>query len=209
MSTVPWVGGPALSTFADNQFLHVPAPETAMEKGVWRLGRTVTAFRDELVEAVIGTRYSSLHSDREWIVVDLRVRALGAAPVEIGREDISLTRRDGPKLTLPGREEVAEELSNIGRTMIAASAIEDPLDTYLPPCLEVDRIPFVTRSMLESIVLEAGRVASGKLLFRAPRGTRIPALYTFGVSNRDIDVRIPFRLPASDFPEPRAVVAIR
>jgi hypothetical protein len=209
MSNVPWVGGPALSTFAYEKSLHVPAPATAMETGVRRLGRTVTAFTDELVEAVIGTRYSSLHPDREWIVVDLRVRALGAAPVEIGREDISLTRRDGSMLTLPDREEIAAELSNIGRTMIAASAVEDPLDTYLPPCFEVDRIPFVTRSMLESIVLEAGRVASGKLLFHAPRGTRIPALYTFGVSNRDVDVRIPFRLPASDFPEPRVVVATR
>lgn len=209
MSNVPWVGGPALSTFAYEKSLHVPAPAALAEKGVRRLRRTVTAFRDQLVEAVIGTRYSSLHPDREWIVVDLRIHALGAAPVEIGREDISLTRRDGSMLKLPDREEIAAELSNIGRTMIAASAVEDLLDAYLPLCFEVDRIPFVTRSMLESIVLEAGRVASGKLLFRAPRGTRIPALYTFGVSNRDVDVRIPFCLPAADFPEPRVTVAIR
>lgn len=207
MSNVPWVGGPAPPTCAGLGSLSASASAIASEPVVRRLGRTVTEFRDEFVEAVIGTRYSNLHPDREWIVVDLRVRALGAAAVEIGREDISLTRRGGPKLTLPGREEVAEELSNIGRTMIAASAVEDPLDSYLPPCLEVDRIPFVTRSMLESILLEAGRVASGKLLFRAPRGTRIPAFYTFGVSNRDVDLQIPFRLPASDFPEPR--VAIR
>jgi hypothetical protein len=204
MSNVPWAGEPGSSIASPARFLALTHTSTVPDPCVRRLGRTVTEFRDNHVEAVIGTRYSSLHPDRDWIVVDLRVRALGPAPVEISRRDISLTRPDGSKLGLPGREEVSDEISNIGRAMIAASAVEDSLDEYLPRSHPLDLIPFVTRSMLESVVLEAGRVASGKLLFRVPRGTRIPSQYTFGVSTGDLDVRIPFRLPASDFPEPGA-----
>jgi hypothetical protein len=107
---------------------------------------------------------------------------------------------------LPDREEIAEELSNIGRTTIAASAAVDPLDDYLPMGLAVDRIPFATRSMLETIVLEAGRVAAGKLLFHAPRGTRVPTSYVLAVTNRAVRIRIPFVLPAPEIAEPRAVI---
>ncbi len=200
MTMVSWVGGPARSTFAEPMPFPLPVPPAGWERGVRRLGRTVTAFRDGSVEALIGTRFSSLHPDREWIVVDLRLRALGGPRIAVAREDLSIERADRSRLNLPGREEMAEQLSNLGRTLIAASAVEDSLDLHLPPYLETDRIPFVTRSMLESIFLEPGRVASGKLLFRAPRGRPIPAAYTFRVSSPGVDVRIPFRLPASDFP---------
>ena len=200
MNLVSWAAGrgPSCPSEAVPPLLSLPAD--AGERGVRRLEKTVTAFRDESVEAIIGTRFSSLHPDREWIVVDLRLRAIGPARIPIAREDLSVEGRDGSRMLLPDREETARELSNIGRTMIAASAVEDPLDVHLPPFLETDRIPFAARSMLEAVRLETGRVASGKLLFRARRGSRIPAAYTFCVSNKYVDVRIPFRLPATDLP---------
>ena len=200
MNIVAWAVRPDSSTCVDAPPLPVRLPGESGEPGVRRLGRTVTLYRDRVVEAIAGTRYSSLHPDREWIVVEVRMRAMAGFPLEIGREEISLTRGDGRRLALPDRDEIAEELSNIGRTMIAAAAVLDPLDEHLPPGLPVDRIPFATRSMLESIVLEPDRVAAGKLLFRAPRGTRVPTSYILGVTNREVRIRIPFLLPAEEFP---------
>jgi hypothetical protein len=202
MSIVSWAQRPQITTRA------WPAPAAPRPSaaeggaGVRRLERTVTLCRNALVEALAGTRWSDLHPDREWIVVDLRLRALTCVPVEVLREEIVLTRSDGWRLALPDRDEIARELSNVGRTLIAASAEPDPLDAYLPSGLAVDRIPFVTRSLLQSVVLEPGRVAAGKLLFRAPRGTRIPAAYVLAVTGSEAPLQIPFVLPAPELSGP-------
>ncbi len=173
----------------------------AARHGVTRLGKTVTCYRDDAVKVVIGTRYSSLHPDREWIVVEARLRATSPGTLEIAREEITLLREDGTRLALPSRKEVAEELSNLGRTLITSSAVQDPLDDFSPSWNAMDRIPFVTRTIVDSLVVRSGRVAAGKLLFRAPRGLFRPASYVFEIENRDVSVRIPFRLPAAAWPE--------
>ena len=207
MSIVSWAEGPSISTRAWAAPPEASRADSAAQTNVLRLQQTVTRYRDSRIEVLAGTRWSSLHPDREWIVVDLRLRVLTAEPTEIRREEIVLTRADGWRLSLPDREEIARELSNVGRTLIAASSAADPLGDYLPPGLEVDRIPFATRSLLPSIVLEPGRVAAGKLLFRAPRGTRVPAAYVLAMTSRGAAVRIPFVLPAPALAGSEAVQA--
>ena len=173
--------------------MELPPPGRASTgpASLWRLTRTVTRFVSPAVDATIGTAFSSLHPDREWIVVDAWLRTTGAFSLEIG-----LRLENGSWIGLPSRDEVTGEISNIGRTLIAAAAEPNQTASFFAPGAPVDRIPFVTRSLVDSIVLAPGRLAAGKLLFRSPRRSFRSARFSFEVRGREVRLSIPFSLPA-------------
>jgi len=164
------------------------------------LSRTVTRFVSPAVAATIGTSFSSLHPDREWIVVDVWLETVGRS-LGIGRDEIGLRPENGGWIALPSRDEVSGEISNIGRTLIAAAAGSDQAARFFDPGAPVDRIPFVTRSLLDTLVLAPGRIAAGKLLFRSPRRSVGSARFCFEVRGREVRLSIPFSLPADGWPD--------
>lgn len=201
MSHGLWAQSPSLSTCVPPPASADPAPVSTDSASLSRLTRTVTRSVSAGIDATIGTAFSSLHPDREWIVVDAWLRTTGTSSLEIGRDEIGLRLENGSWIGLPNRDEVAVEISNIGRTLIAASAEPDQPAAFFPPGAPVDRIPFVTRSLVDTIVLAPGRVSAGKLLFHSPRRSLRGARFSFEVRTREVRVSIPFSLPADAWPD--------
>ena len=195
-----WAQSPPVPTFVPPPAAPDEGPATT-GASLSRLSRTVTRFVSPAVDATIGTAFSSLHPDREWIVVDAWLRTTGSFGLEVGRDEIGLRLENGSWIGLPSRDEVTGEISNIGRTLIAAAAEPNQTAGFFAPGAPVDRIPFVTRSLVDSIVLAPGRLAAGKLLFRSPRRSFRSARFSFEVRGREVRLSIPFSLPAEAWPD--------
>ena len=171
---------------------------------VSRMGKTVTQYRDSLVRAVISTKYADAHRDRAWTVVEIGVEAETGKPVVIAREDVSLVARDGTVIRLPSQKAMAEGLPDVRNVLQTAHVYTDPVGGYLPFASRERRLRFFTIPgegivLDEEVILnaESGR---GWLFFRSPTGSW-SGEYQLVIRNRDLNVRIPFLLPARDFPE--------
>jgi hypothetical protein len=171
---------------------------------VRRLGRTVTQYRNGKVRAVLSTKYAANNRDQAWTVLELAVAAERGKPVTIAREDVSLVAEDGSVLPLPSQKAMAEGLLNVRSVLQAARVMSDPIAGYFPFAEHEHRLKFFTVPG-QSIVFEEEfvsntRMGRGWLFFRSPTG-KWDGLYELVIKNRDLDVKIPFRLPPNDFPD--------
>ena len=171
---------------------------------VQRVGKTATQFRDGSVQAVISTKYASNHLDREWTVLEICVAATSGKPVAIAREDVSLRAEDGTVMALPSQKAMAQGLPDVRNVLQTARIMSDPLAGYFPFADTEERLRFFTipgqSTVLDEQVVSKSRLDHGWLFFRSPTG-KWGGLYELVLKNRYVDARIPFRLPAGDFPE--------
>jgi hypothetical protein len=170
---------------------------------VRRLGRTVTQFRDGDVRAVISTKYAANHLNRAWTVLEICVAAETGKPVVIGREDVSLLARDGTVIPLPTQKAMSLGLPDVRNVLQTARIMTDPIVGYFPFSDHERELKFFTipgeRIVLDEEVVSMTRLARGWLFFPSPAG-KWDGLYELVIKNRDLNVRIPFRLPPGDFP---------
>jgi hypothetical protein len=175
----------------------------ADEPSARRLGKTVTQVRDEAVQAVISTKYASNHLDREWTVLEICVVSSSSKPVAIAREDISLRAEDGTVMALPSQKAMAKGLPDVRNVLQTARVMTDPLTGYFPFADFEEKLRFFTIPgediVLDEVVVSKTRLARGWLFFRSPTG-KWGGLYELVLKNKEILARIPFRLPAGEFP---------
>jgi len=171
---------------------------------VRRLERTVTQYRDGNVRAVISTKYAANHRDRAWTVLEFAVAAESGKPVAIAREDVSLVAEDGSVMPLPSQKTMAEGLSDVRNVLQTARVMTDPITGYFPFAEHEHRLKFFTvpgqSIVFEEEVVSNTRMVRGWLFFLSPTG-KWDGLYELVIKNRDLPVKIPFRLPPNDFPD--------
>ena len=173
---------------------------------VRRVGKTVTQFRDGMVRAVISTKYAANHLDREWTVLEFCVAAETGKAVAIDREDVSLVAQDGSVLPLPSQRAMAEGLPDVRNVLQTARIMTDPITGYFPFTDHERPLRFFTIPgegvVLDEEVVTHTWMGRGWLFFRSPTG-KWEGLYELVIRNKDknLNVRIPFRLPPDDFPE--------
>ncbi len=174
------------------------------EPGVRRLGRTVVQYRDDKARAVISTKYAANHRDRVWTVLEFAVAAESGKPVVIAREDVSLVAEDRSVMPLPSQKTMAEGLPDVRNVLQTAEIMTDPIAGYFPFSEHERRLKFFTIPgegiVLDEEVVSNTRMGRGWLFFRSPTG-KWAGLYELVIKNKDMTVKIPFRLPPSDFPE--------
>lgn len=171
---------------------------------VRHLGRTVTQYRDGNVRAVVSTKYAANHRDRAWTVLELAVAAESGKPVAIAREDVSLVAEDGSVMPLPSQKAMAQGLPDVRNVLQTARIMTDPITGYFPFADHEHRLKFFTipgeSIVLEEEVVSKTRMGRGWLFFQSPTG-KWDGLYELVIKNRDLTVKIPFRLPPNDFPD--------
>jgi hypothetical protein len=170
-----------------------------------RLGKTVSQYRDGLIRVVVSTRYANTHLDRSWIPIEVCLSAESGKPVAISREDVSLVAENGAVMPLPTQKAMSIEVPDVRHVLDTARLTREPLTGYFPWADFEERLRFFTvpgeGTVLEEEVATHSRVLIGYLFFRSPTGSWPAGSYQLAIRNPDLNVRLPFRLPAADFPE--------
>ena len=179
-------------------------PLLAQEKvEVKRLGKTVTQYRDGVIRVVLSTKYANANTGRAWIPMEFAVAGDGTKPFEIFREDISLYDPEGRVIPLPTQKAMAEGVPDVQAALHVARALAEPVVGYFPFSDIEQDLKFFTIPgegiVLEMVGVSQRRMARGWLFFQSPTG-KWNGEYQLIIKNKAVDVRMPFRLPAPDFP---------
>lgn len=168
-----------------------------------RKGKTVVQYRDESLQVNIGYRYASTHLDSRWIFLDAYLSSTGNKPVEIDREDVQLVTPNGT-LPLPTQKRLGAGNRQIRRDLNEAAISRDPLDGYFPGRTRRENLAFFTVPgegiVFDRVTVNREILAAGDLWFESPTGFFAPGRYELRIRNKQVDVRVPFTLPADDEP---------
>lgn len=183
------------------------APPT--EPVVKHLGRTVVGYRDGLIRIVLGYRWADqTFAKASWIFLEAGVTSAGNKPVEINREDVSLLAPDGTRIPLPSQKRMAEGIPDLQWMLQKAQVSRDPIDGYFSSATKFQRIGLFavpgSEVTFDQFSVAPNLLAQGDLYFEAPKGTFAAGTYTFVVKNKDLDVKIPFKLPAESLKKAEA-----
>ncbi|KAA0253774.1 hypothetical protein FBQ97_18380 [Acidobacteria bacterium ACD] len=178
-----------------------------------RPGKTVTEYKDGKVHVVVSYRWANGHLEDRWTFFEVALRSTSDKAVDVDREDVSLTLPDGSRLNLPSQKRLAEGLTDVRWLMQKAALSRDPIDGYFPGTRRTQELRFFTipgeAITFDRVEVSREVIAQGDLFFESPLGKFPPGTYVLGIRNKQVDVEIPIRLPAPDWPEkekdPKAV----
>lgn len=191
------------ASFGAAAMLAVSTIAFAAEPGdslVLRKGKTIVQYEDEKAQIDISYRHLDTHRDTEWMLLDFYVRALGTKSFSIAREDVTLVVPGGDRLNLPTQKKLGEEFKDIRRFRLQVDISRDPLEGYFKGYVRSQPLKFFTIPG-EGIVFDEVSVGNaslvfGDLYFKSPTGTWADGTYKLEIRNKDLDVSIPFMVPA-------------
>ncbi len=199
MNPFPRRSGPAFLMAATLLLSSVASLHADLESpNVKKMGRTVSRYRDEVVQVVVGYKHAQTHLDSRWILLETCISATGSQPVEIYREDVSLLGPDGTRMPLPSQKKMAHGIPDLSRMLLQARVIRDPLDGYFPGRIKEERLGFFTMPgegiVFDQVTVDHETLAWGHLFFESPKGRFEPGIYTLVMENKVAHVRLPIAL---------------
>lgn len=160
------------------------------------LGKTSVKYEDDSIKVALSFRDASANLDYPWLLLDTRWSTTDKANVEIAREDITLVMPDGKRLPLPSMKRVLAAHQDVDRLRRRASVSREPLSGYFTSRNRSEPVRFFTVPVVDQFYAGSTRMSYGDLLFAAPGGAFPEGRYVLEIQNKDLDVRIPFTLPA-------------
>ncbi|MGZ5427821.1 MAG: hypothetical protein ACXWFS_02320 [Thermoanaerobaculia bacterium] len=165
---------------------------------VKKLGRTVSRYRDHVLQVVIGYKHAQYHLDSRWILLETCISATGSQPVEIYREDVSLFGPDGTRMPMPSQKKMAQGIPDLSRMLLQARVVRDPLGGYFPGRSREERLGFFAVPgegiVFDQVTVDRDTLAWGHLFFESPKGRFEPGIYTLVMENKVAHVRLPLAL---------------
>jgi len=165
---------------------------------VKRMGRTVSRYRDDVVQVVVGYKHAHTHLEGRWILLEACISATGNQPVEIYREDVTLLGPDGTRMPMPSQKKMAQGIPDLNRMLLQARVTRDPLGGYFPGRIREERLGFFCVPgegiVFDQVTVDRDTVAWGHLFFESPKGRFEPGIYTLVMENKVAHVRLPLAL---------------
>ena len=165
---------------------------------VKKLGRTVSRYRDDVLQVVIGYKHAQYHLDSRWILLETCMSATGSQPVEIYREDVTLFGPDGTRMPMPSQKKMAQGIPDLSRMLLQARVVRDPLGGYFPGRSREERLGFFAVPgegiVFDQVTVDRDTLAWGHLFFESPKGRFEPGIYTLVMENKVAHVRLPLAL---------------
>ena len=165
---------------------------------VKKLGRTVSRYRDDVLQIVIGYKHAQHHLESRWILLETCISATGGPAVEIFREDVALIAPDGTRMSMPSQRRMAEGIPDLRRMLLQARVMRDPLAGYFPRCFREERLGFFAvpgeALVFDQVTVDRDTLAWGDLFFESPKGRFEAGIYTLVVENKSVHVRLPLAL---------------
>jgi hypothetical protein len=165
---------------------------------VKKLGRTVSRYKDDVLQIVIGYKHAQHHLESRWILLETCISATRGPAVEIFREDVALIAPDGTRMPMPSQRRMAEGNPDLRRMLLQARVIRDPLGGYFPACFREERLGFFAvpgeAIVFDQVTVDRDTLAWGDLFFESPKGRFEAGIYTLVVENKSVHVRLPLAL---------------
>jgi hypothetical protein len=169
---------------------------------VRRNGRYVVQWKDDRAQVVLGLRYADSLIGGPWLMIETHIAATSNDPIRIDREDIALVVPGGIRVPLASQKAVSEGLGDTKKMFVEASIRRDPLEGYFVGPQRQERLGFFSppneRIVYDQVTVDRNTISSGQLLFRAPEGKFPPGRYVLEIFSKEIDVKLPFVLPADE-----------
>jgi hypothetical protein len=163
-------------------------------------GQYVMQWKDDKIQVVIGLRFASTRFPSKWLMIETDVSATGDKPIRIDREDVNLVVPGGTRINLASQKALTEGLPEVRRDYQEAAITRDPLDGYFVSPSRAEKLGFfappTTDITYEQVTVDRTTLAQGYLFFHAPGDKFPPGRYVLEIYNKDVDVKLPFTLPA-------------
>ena len=165
---------------------------------VKKMGRTVSRYKDDVLQIVIGYKHAQYHLESRWILLETCISATRGPAVEIFREDVALIAPDGTWMPMPSQRRMAEGIPDLRRMLLQARVMRDPLAGYFPGCFREERLGFFAvpgeAIVFDQVTVDRDTLAWGDLFFESPKGRFEAGIYTLVVENKFAHVRLPLAL---------------
>lgn len=165
---------------------------------VKKMGRTVSRYRDDVLQVVVGYKHAHYHLDSRWILLETCISATGSKPVEIYREDVTLLGPDGTRMPMPSQKKMALGIPDLSRMLLQARVVRDPLGGYFSGRIREERLGFFTVPgegiVFDQVTVDHETLAWGHIFFESPKGRFEPGIYTLVMENKVAHVRLPLAL---------------
>jgi hypothetical protein len=165
---------------------------------VKKMGRTVSRYKDDVLQVVVGYKHAHYHLDSRWILLETCISATGGQPVEIYREDVALLGPDGTRMPMPSQKKMAQGIPDLSRMLNQARVVRDPLGGYFPGRIREERLGFFCVPgegiVFNQVTVDHETLAWGHLFFESPNGRFEPGIYTLVMENKAVHVRLPLAL---------------
>jgi hypothetical protein len=165
---------------------------------VKKMGRTVSRYRDDVIQVVIGYKHAHYHLDSRWILLEACISATGGQPMEIYREDVTLFGPEGTRMPMPSQKKMAQGIPDLNRMLLQARVVRDPLGGYFPGRSREERLGFFAVPgegiVFDQVTVNHETLAWGHLFFESPKERFEQGIYTLVMENKVVHVRLPLAL---------------
>ena len=168
-----------------------------------RLGKTVVQHKDANVKAVLSWRYANQTFEKEpWLLLELAFAAEGQARQPEPRGRLAPDARRASASRCRARSGSPRGSGTSAGSCRRPSVARDPVAGYFPQPEARAAAPVLRDpGRADRPGRDRGRAHDahpGDLFFEAPTGVWKPGRYTLVLKNKEMDVELPFTLPADD-----------
>ncbi len=173
-----------------------PGKGRTNEPTVDQLGKTISRYRDPLVEVIVDYKFANMSQGDNWMILNVAVTTSESAAIEVRRGHVLVRTPDGRKIPLPPYPDFIAAYPEIQSAARRAALASDPIDfTHAgrQTCdLRFQPLPGTVAS-LESVYVNMRKICQGLLYFPVQGGIQ-PGRWEFIIEFEEFDARVPFEI---------------
>jgi hypothetical protein len=173
-----------------------PSKGKTTEPTVDQLGKTISRYRDPLVEVIVDYKFANLNQGDEWMILNVAVTSSESKAIEVRRGHVLVRTPDGRKIPLPPYSDYIAAYPEYQSAARRAALASDPIDftqAGRQTCdLRFQPLPG-TVAALESVYVNMRKICQSLLYFPVQGGVQ-PGNWEFIIEFEEFDARVPFEL---------------
>jgi hypothetical protein len=166
------------------------------EPRVDKLGKTISRYRDTMVEVIVDYKFANNSIGDDWIILNVAVTGWESKAVEVRRGHVLVRTPDGRKIPLPPYSDFIAAYPEIQSASRRAALASDPIDftqAGRQTCdLRFQPLPG-TNTALESVYVNMRKICQSLLFFPVQGGIQ-PGTWEFIIEFEEFDARVPFEI---------------
>ena len=159
-------------------------------------GKTISRYRDPLVEVIVDYKFANLNTGSDWMILNVAVTTSESRAIEVRRGHVLVRTPDGRKIPLPTYPEFIAAYPELQSAARRAALASDPIDftqAGRQTCdLRFQPLPG-TVAALESVFVNMRKICQGLLYFPVQGGVQ-PGRWEFIIEFEEFDARVPFEI---------------
>ncbi len=159
-------------------------------------GKTISRYRDTLVEVIVDYKFANKSIGDEWIILNVAITGWESKAVEVRRGHVLVRTPDGRKIPLPPYPDFIAAYPEVQSAARRAALASDPIDFTQAgrrTCdLGFQPLPG-TNTALESVYVNMRKICQGLLFFPVQGGIQ-PGTWELIIEFEEFDARVPFEI---------------